>query len=117
MNEISIGLFIFLSVVMIILFIISLTRHSKITIITSMITILLSYSLSKICINEKLVQTFSGISSTNTIVVSPQIYTLSEVSYIYLFIALISTLILILYIVQELQYNMKDELEGIDYDF
>lgn len=117
MNEISLDIFIFLSIITGLLFLISLTGHSKLTIITTMLTTVLSYSLSKLCINSKIVQYFSDISSTDTIVIETQTIVLFEFHYIYLFMAIISVFVLIIYIIQEIQYNMKNEIEGIDYDF
>ena len=115
MNEIPISLFILIVVLMFVFLIFSIYSSSFINIICGILSIILSYMLSKISMNGMLVQQFGGISSTDTIITNTVSITNLPMSYIFLFIALISTIITIKNILIEVKYNLEPDLEG-DFD-
>ena len=110
MNEVPVPLFILMSFLTFIFLIISVYNSKIINIFAGIVATMLAYTLSKISINGMLCQVFGGVSSTDTVITNTTTIIYMPMSYIFLFISLISTLILIANVLTEVQFNLQPDL-------
>lgn len=115
MNEIPTTLFIFMVFLMLVFIIISMSNLKIMNIISGILSIVLTYILSKISINGMLVIQFGGISSADTIITDTISITNLPMSYVFLFLAVVSVIITVINILNEIKYNIEPDLEG-DFD-
>lgn len=115
LTEVPITLFILMSILTFIFLIVSVHNSQTINIVCGILTIMLSYILSKISINGMLVYQSGGISSADAIITDAVSIVYMPMSYIFLFVAIIATLITISNIFIEVKYNIEPDLDG-DFD-
>lgn len=112
MNEVPMYLFIILTLLAFVAMLISLKIRYPINIVTGIIAIMLSYFLSRTSINGKLVQSYGGMTSTDTVTTGTLIIQNSAMGWIFLFMAIVCLGILIKMAMDELTYQMKPILEA-----
>ena len=115
MNEVPTMLFICMVVVLFLCMVISVLKFSLFSIIAGVIAVILSYTLSKISINGVLVQQFGDVTTSDTVITDTVSITNLPMSYLFLFIGVITLLITINNILVEVKYNLEPNLEG-DFD-
>lgn len=115
-NTIPLSIFIMWSVIMFVGTIIGFMTTGLYGISSSLLTVMIAYMNSKNIINGNVVQYFSGISTSDTIVVGYRSIESMAMSYIYLFIAIVMGIIFILHTVNEVKYNLEPDLEGEFFD-
>jgi len=109
-------MFIFITLFLLACIAVSLSKVQWINTACGIIATTLSYFMSKICINGTLVQQFGGITPTDNIITDAVVITNLPMSYIFLFIALVSLLITIINILSEIKYNLEPDIGDLDFE-
>ena len=81
-------------------------------ILASMFGIMLAYINSKIVINGTLIQNIGGIDSVGNVVQGFSVIQVPALSYLFLFIAIIMTLVFILHLKNEILYQIEPEFDS-----
>lgn len=115
-NKIPLSLFIMWSVVMFASAVIGFMATGMYGITASLLTATIAYMNSKNIINGNVVQYFSGISTSDTIVTGSRSIESLPMSYIYLFIAIVMVIVFILQVINEVKYNLEPDMDGEFFD-
>jgi hypothetical protein len=115
-SRMPLSIFIMWSVIMFAGAIIGFMTNGLYGITSSLITATIAYMNSKNIINGNVVQYFSGVSTSDTIVVGYRTIESLPMSYIYLFIAIVMVIVFILQVKNEIQYNLEPDMDGEFFD-
>ena len=116
MNEIPIALFIGMVFALFICMVISVWEIPRLSIITGVIAVILSYTLSKISINGVLVKQFGDVTTADTVITDTVSITNLPMSYLFLFIGILTFIITVMNILNEVRYNLEPDIEAIDFE-
>jgi hypothetical protein len=115
-SRMPLSIFIMWSVIMFVGAIIGFMTNGLYGITSSLLTATIAYMNSKNIINGNVVQYFSGVSTSDTIVVGYRTIESLPMSYIYLFIAIVMVIVFILQVKNEIQYNLEPDMDGEFFD-
>ena len=99
MNEIPLYLFIFLMMVLFVLVLHAMSVQRISAVVSALMSVILAFTLSKISINGQLVQTFSGISAINTVVIDTIPIRIGWLSWVFAFIGVVMVVFTLLLLV------------------
>lgn len=111
MIEVPTSLFIFLTIIMFLCIAFALTHLKYINIICALVGGMLAFMLSRISVNGLLVQQFGGVASNDTIITDTVAFTSQPMSYLFLFFFIISVILIVKNILQEIHYNLSPDLD------
>ena len=111
---ITIGLFICLVAVMVLLMFIGLKNTSIVSIFASLICIMLAFINSKIVINSTLVQNIGGFDSAGTIVQGTTTINIPALSYLFMFIGLFMVVVLAVQVLSEIKFRESQNTIELD---
>lgn len=112
-GEVPTYLFILMGLIDFILLFLTLKIKYPGNAITGILSVMLAYFLSKVAINGKLVDTFAGVSAVDEIITGNYVIQNAAMGYIFMFLALISAILVIKIVFNEINYQLKPELEAV----
>lgn len=112
MGNVPVYLFILMGIIDFILLYLTLHINYPGNVITGILSIMSSYFLSKVSVNGHLVQTFGGVTSGDTIITGTYVIQNAAMGWIFMFLALISVILVIKIIFNEINYQLTPELEA-----
>ena len=86
--------------------------NSIIGMILGILSVMIAYFLAKVSINGQLVETYGMIGSGDTIITGTNVIYIGVMFYIFMFVAVISAILLIYHVFNEINYHLKPELEA-----
>lgn len=116
MNEIPIALFIGMVFALFVCMVVSVLKIPQLNIITGIIAVILSYTLSKISINGVLVERFGDVTSSDIVITDTVVITNLPMSYLFLFIGILTFIITTMNILNEIRSNLEPDIEAIDFE-
>ena len=111
-GEVPMYLFILMGIIDFILLFLTLNIKYPANAITGILAIMLSYFLSKVAINGNLVNTFAGVTTGDAITTGNYIIQNASMGWIFMFLALISAILVIKIVFNEINYQLVSELEA-----
>ena len=111
MNEVPLSIFLALGIILFIMLYLVFRLDHPINLICGILCAMISFFLSKTSINGTLIKTFGGITADDAIVTGNAIIQNSAMSWIFMFVSLISVGLVIVMIYNEMNYQMKPVLE------
>ena len=111
-NEVPMYLFIILSFMAFITMFLSLYIKYPANLISGIIAVMLGYFISKVSVNGQLVHTYGGVTTGDTITTGNYIIQNAAMGYIFMFLALISAILVIKIVFNEINYQLMPELEA-----
>jgi hypothetical protein len=115
-NEMPLSIFIMWSCVMMLGAFLGFTQTGIFGITTSLLSTIIAFMNSKMIINGTVVQYFAGVSSTDTIVTGYRSIESLPLSYIFMFIAIIMTIVFLLQLKNEIMYQIEPDIGDVDYE-
>lgn len=110
-NFITLPIYLMFIIVLVGCFIGTMKGNSIVGMISGVLSVMISYFLAKVSINDQLIETYGMVGSTDTIVTGTNTIHISAMFYILMFIALISAILLIYHIFNEINNQLTPELE------
>lgn len=111
---ITIGLFICLVSVMVVLMFVGLKTKGIISIFTSLLSIMLAFVNSKSVINGTLVQNIGGIDGSGNIIQGVTPIEIPALSYIFMFMGLFMVVVLAVQVLREIKFRDSQDIIELD---
>jgi len=108
------SIFIMWSIIALAAAFIGITQTGLLGTTSSLLSVVVFYMNSKQIISGNVVEYFSGVSSTDTIIIGTRSIESLPLSYIYLFMALIMLIVFILQVKNEILYQLEPDVGDID---
>ena len=105
-------LYLLLIVVLAGCFIGTIKGNSIVGMICGILSVMISYFLSKVSLNGQLVESYGGLTSTDSLVTGNYIIQNAAMGWIFMFLALISAILVIKIVFNEINYQLVSELEA-----
>ena len=115
-NNLPLSIFIMWTCVMMLGAFLGFTQTGIFGITTSLLSTIIAFMNSKMIINGTVVQYFAGVSSTDTIVTGYRSIESLPLSYIFMFIAIIMTIVFLLQLKNEIMYQIEPDIGDVDYE-